>query len=152
MKQATLWIITQWDNILLCMKKRWFGEWLLNGPGGKQKEWETLSQAMIREMNEETGLECDESDLTNTWVLHFLFEANSDWNQVVNLFRIQNFRWHPQETEEMKPMWFDASDIPYDKMWEDDYIWLPRVLNWEYVEYKFYFGKDGSIVDSVILV
>jgi hypothetical protein len=28
----------------------------------------------------------------------------------------------------MKPEWFDIEKIPYDKMWDDDIIWLPRVL------------------------
>jgi hypothetical protein len=28
----------------------------------------------------------------------------------------------------MKPYWFLLNEIPYDKMWEDDKIWLKEVL------------------------
>jgi hypothetical protein len=28
----------------------------------------------------------------------------------------------------MKPEWFNIKNIPYDKMWEDDKIWLPEIL------------------------
>jgi hypothetical protein len=39
----------------------------------------------------------------------------------------------------MKPEWFEISEIPYTQMWEDDIIWLPRMLSGEKVEYSFYF-------------
>jgi len=29
----------------------------------------------------------------------------------------------------MKPERFSIKDIPFDKMWEDDKIWLPRVIS-----------------------
>jgi len=33
-----------------------------------------------------------------------------------------------KETEEMKPEWFSIDEIPYDKMWDDDSYWMPRIL------------------------
>ncbi len=55
MLQATLCFVfnTQWQ-ILLCMKKRGFGEGKWNGAGGKQVDWETIEQTAIREFLEET--------------------------------------------------------------------------------------------------
>jgi 8-oxo-dGTP diphosphatase len=46
----------------------------------------------------------------------------------------------------MRPEWFKIDKIPYDKMWEDDSIWLPRILNCETVEYSFRFNEDGKIL------
>jgi hypothetical protein len=28
----------------------------------------------------------------------------------------------------MKPEWFSIDEIPFDKMWEDDKYWMPRIL------------------------
>ena len=30
---------------------------------------------------------------------------------------------------EMRPAWYDFSTIPFEKMWADDYIWFPLMLN-----------------------
>lgn len=151
MRQTTLWIIVEWEKILLCMKKRWFGKWLWNGAGGKCELWESIEEAMIRELEEETGLKTQREELENMWVLHFYFEQNSDWNQDVNIFKIKKFHWLPTETEEMKPEWFEISEIPYTQMWEDDIIWLPRMLSGEKVEYSFYFWNDGKIKDYKLI-
>merc|ERR1719231_1806637 len=32
------------------------------------------------------------------------------------------------ESDEMRPEWFDASEVPVDKMWADDPYWLPQLL------------------------
>jgi len=151
MKQATLWIIIKDDKILLCMKKRWFWEGFWNGPGWKIEAWETEKQAMIREMQEETTLEAKENDLEKVWVLHFYFDKDSTWNLDAHVFKIFDFEWTPTETEEMKPEWFEISQIPYDQMWEDDKIWFPRMLAGEQIEYDFYFWNDGKIRDYKVI-
>ena len=32
----------------------------------------------------------------------------------------------------MKPQWWDLDNIPYDQMWEDDYLWLPKLITKEF--------------------
>lgn len=145
MKQTTLWIIVVWEKILLCMKKRWFWVWLWNWAGWKCEPGETISEAMIRELKEETWLTITQKEMDEVWVLHFFFESNTNWDQDVFVFKIKSFSWDPIETEEMKPQWFDIKDIPYDNMWEDDIIWLPRVLSWEKIEYDFIFWNDSKM-------
>ena len=145
MRQTTLWMIVKLNKILLCMKKRWFWEWLWNWAGWKCEKNESINEAMIRELFEETKLKTTNNDIENYWLLHFIFEGNSDWNQDVNIFKINNFTWIPTETEEMKPNWFEIDKIPYDKMWEDDKIWLPEFLSGEKVEYEFVFWLDWKI-------
>lgn len=152
MKQTTLALVFDTDkNIILCMKKRWFWAGLYNGAGWKVEAWETIIAWAKRELFEETSIDVSESDLKYTWVLHFYFEANADWNQDVNLFVVKDYTWEFMESEEMKPERFAISDIPFDKMWEDDKIWLPRVLNNEEVEYDFIFDESGKIRDYKII-
>jgi hypothetical protein len=46
----------------------------------------------------------------------------------------------------MKPEWFDLNTIPYENMWDDDKIWMPRIIDGEeYVEYNFWFDDDGKV-------
>jgi len=142
MLQNTLWILIENWKIFLWEKKRGFAKWVLNWVLWKQEKWETIDECMIREANEEIWIEIDKKDLEYLGVLHFYF---SDWvaNLDVHLYNIVKYTWKIIESDEIKPLWFDLDKIPYDKMWEDDKIWLPRILKWEkYVEYNFYFDKE----------
>jgi len=52
----------------------------------------------------------------------------------------------------MKPYFFDLDKIPYDKMWEDDILWMPRILAWEDdIEYKYNFNKEWKLLDYKII-
>ena len=51
------------------------------------------------------------------------------------------------ETEEMSPGWYKINAIPFDRMWPDDKIWLPKVLMGKDVYYKFWFTESGEIID-----
>lgn len=144
MKQTTLAVIMKDDKILLCMKKRWFWEWFWNWPGWKLEKWETIAEAMIRELEEETWLATDLDSMENIWVLNFRFLDKPEWDQDVNVFMINKWQNEPIETEEMLPKWFNIDEIPYDKMWEDDKIWLPKAIAWEKLEFKFEF-LDGKL-------
>lgn len=108
---------------------------------------------MIRESKEEIWINILKSDLKYLWVLHFYFDKNKEWNQDVYIYNILDFTWDIIETDEIKPLWFDIDNIPYDKMWKDDIYWLPRVLNWEKdIEYNFWFDKDNwNILNKELL-
>lgn len=150
MKKTTLWFIIENWKIMLAMKKRWFWAWLYNSVGWKLEKWETVEQWMIREANEEIWVNIKK--LEKVGVLHFYFDEHKDWNQSVYVFFIKDYTWNVEESEEMKPFWFDLDKIPYDKMWEDDKIWLPWVLSWDKnIEYKFIFDENGKLKDSVRL-
>jgi 8-oxo-dGTP pyrophosphatase MutT (NUDIX family) len=146
MRQSTLvFVFNPKNQILLAMKKRGFGKDKWNGAGGKLEPGETIAQAASRELFEETSVRIGPAALESRGVLHFHFDGNPDWDQDVNVFVSYGYDGEFEETEEMKPQWFDIGDIPYDAMWEDDPYWLPRVLEGESVEFEFFFGRDGHI-------
>lgn len=148
MKQTTLSVIIKDWKILLCMKKRWFWEWFWNWAGWKLEKGETIEEAMIRELFEETWLKTDIDWIENIWLLKFRFLDKAEWNQDVNIFKINKWENEAIETEEMLPKWFNIDEIPYDKMWEDDKFWLPKVIAWEKVEFEFNF-LDWKLVKNI---
>jgi len=65
----------------------------------------------------------------------------------VTLFVLDNYTGKFEETEEMKPQWFALDAIPYASMWDDDAIWLPRLLSeTAYLEYDFFFDENGKLM------
>ena len=127
------------------MKKRGFGANWWNGVGGKPDGEETIEQTTVRECQEEIGV--TPLSFRDVAVLDFVFpEDKGDWNQRVHVYICDQWQGDPSETEEMAPKWFKLSDIPYDKMWPDDRIWLPEVLAGRTVEAAFTLGEDDEIV------
>lgn len=128
------------------MKKRGFGMGKWNGVGGKvDKEDNSIIQAAIRETKEEIGI--DANELEKVALLRFRFPYKEDWNQDVHVFLIKKWQGQPQESEEMFPKWFRISDIPYQKMWDDDKFWLPHVLKGKRIDADFVF-KEGEIIEK----
>lgn len=131
------------DKILLGMKKRGFGEGNFNGFGGKVKPGEAISDAAIRECEEEAGVTV--TQLEPRGVLIFTNENDATALQV-HLFIVNAFTGDPHETEEMKSQWFDVTAIPYETMWPDDVHWLPRVLDGKNVRGHFHFRDDSHML------
>ncbi len=141
--KSTLCYIIKDDKILLAMKKRGFGEGYWNGYGGKQIPGESIEDTAKRETKEEIGIEALELEKVAT--LTFLFpEAPKDkkWNQEVSVFIIKRWHGEPKESDEMKPQWFRISEIPYDRMWDDDKYWLPMIASGKKLHGLFVFGRD----------
>ena len=124
MKHVTLLFLQREGEILLAMKKRGFGVDKWNGVGGKVEEGETYEAAAIRECQEEIGV--TPRSLKKVGELHF--HDLPDTEHYCHLYTTTDWEGEPIETEEMSPQWFAQSDIPYSKMWPDDEIWMPLVL------------------------
>jgi len=148
MKQTTLVLVFRDNQVLLCMKKRWFWVGKYNWAGWKVEWEESIIESAKRELQEETWIDIGIERLERRWIFHFSFANKPEWNQDVTLFTISNYTWEAEETEEMKPEWFDFDKIPFDKMWPDDSYWLPRIIAWaKKVEYSFIFDNDGQIIE-----
>lgn len=147
LRKVTLSFIIKGNEILLAMKKRGFGAGLWNGYGGKLKDGESIYDAAKREVKEE--IDIDVKSMKKVGVLDFYFEGDKpDWNQQVHVFLIQEYNGEPKESEEMLPKWFKINEIPYDKMWEDDKFWLPRVIEGHSVYGRFVFGADNKLKEK----
>ena len=143
-KQLTLCIVQRPPRVLLGMKKRGFGAGRWNGFGGKLDPGETVEVAMRREMREEVGIELQ--NLDKIGILDFEFQGKPEILQV-HIFRSDDFSGEPLESEEMKPQWFHADEIPFDQMWPDDRHWLPLFLSGKKFIGRFLFGDADAILE-----
>lgn len=128
MKQTTLCFLLRGDHVLLAMKKRGFGVGKWNGAGGKVKEGESVTVAAARELNEEIGVSVVPGALEPVGTLQFEFDNNPDWAQCCHVFVVHQWEGEPAESEEMRPRWYAADQLPFSKMWVDDPHWVPLVL------------------------
>jgi len=140
-KILTLCIPVKNDKVLLGMKKRGFGSGRWNGFGGKMEEGETIEQATVRELHEESGIK--DGKISKAGILEFSFENNENILQV-HIFKLLDFYDEPIETEEMKPQWFLINEIPFFQMWSDDECWFPLLLSNKLFEGEFLFDKPSS--------
>ncbi len=133
------------DQVLLIDKKTGLGSGLVNAPGGHIEETETALEAAKREFIEETGLEVDDLQLVGR--LNFQFRDGLSERGYV--YFTHSFSGELQETDEARPFWCPVSEIPYDKMWEDDIHWLPLAMEGKRFEGSFIF--DGqTMVDKLV--
>lgn len=113
-KEGTVCFLVDGDKVLLALKKRGHGEGYWNGVGGKLLPGESPKQAAIRETNEEIGVEL--LKLTKVGELTY---GDAFF---VHVFIAIKWKGEPIETEEMNPKWFAKSKVPYNKMWDKDYV------------------------------
>lgn len=151
LKKASLCFLIKESQVLLAMKKRGFGQGKWNGVGGKQNPNETIKATAIRETQEEIGITA--LNLKHVATLNFLFPnmpKDNNWNQQVWVYFVDRWEGAPIETEEMAPQWFNKTQLPYDQMWDDDKLWLPKVLNGEFVTASFEFDENQKLIEYTI--
>ncbi len=146
-KQLTLCIARTESKILLAMKKRGFGEGRWNGFGGKVEKGEIVEEAAIRECLEEGNIIV--SELIQRGIIEFVFDGDPVMLEV-HIFEILSYTGEPQETEEMRPQWFEIENIPYNDMWADDTYWIPLFLDGKKFKGKFIFTQNHEIIDSAL--
>lgn len=145
---TTLCFLLRGDEILLAMKKQGHGIGKINGIGGKVKEKETIQEAAIREMEEEISINSEVQHLEDVGNIKFYHKDCPERNQHMHIFLIRNWKKKPQESDEMKPQWYNINEIPFNDMWEDDVHWLPSVLSGKKIEAEFYFDNDNNMLEE----
>ena len=153
MHAATLCFLInkQEGKILLGLKKRGFGAGKYNGYGGKINDGETIQEAALRELREESGIVVYPSYLIKHAELHFTFPRKEAWNQIVHVFVAEQWEGNDSETDEMKPYWTLFHTIPYDKMWQGDKHWLPLVLQGKKIKAYITFAEDNESMARIQL-
>ncbi|MCY0859298.1 MAG: 8-oxo-dGTP diphosphatase [Sulfolobaceae archaeon] len=138
MFESCVSIIKKGDEILLIKKLRGLGQGLYNFPGGKKEENESIEHCAIRETEEEVGLKIKSLEkVGEIW-----FYVNSRLEEIMHVFLVNQYEGEPKSSEEAIPIWYKIASIPYTNMWEDDKIWLPKVLKGEKIRCNFYFGEN----------
>ena len=136
----TLCILRKGDELLLGMKKVRFGAGNYNGYGGKVDVGESIEQALVREMKEESGLDLLKYELRG----RMKFELIDSFKEV-HIYEGLDWMGELIETDEMAPFWFKIADIPYEKMWKSDVAWYPYFLNREYFEGETIFDENYNV-------
>ena len=138
---ATLCFIRKEGKLLLIHKKRGLGKGKINAPGGRIEKGETLEEAAIRETREEVGL--TPTGLTLAGRLDFAF--TDGYSLQAHVFTATDATGTLIETDEATPFWCDENDTPYDKMWSDDRLWIPLMLDGTRFEAQFVFENDQML-------
>jgi len=121
---ATLMFIVRDGQILLIEKKRGLGAGKINGPGGKIDPGETPLESVIRETREELLI----TPHAPRKLGELMFSMSDCPHIHCHVFRSDGFDGTPTETDEAVPLWTPTERIPYDRMWADDRLWLPLLL------------------------
>jgi len=142
---ATLLFAIKDNKVLLGQKKRGWREGVFNGFGGKVEQGETLDQAMIRETQEEINITPIKYEKVAIHNFRVFFKGECA-NLICHTYITTVYLGEPQESDEMRPQWFDINKIPYDNMWTDDIYWLPLVLKGKKLITHFEFDENNNVV------
>jgi len=145
-QRATLLFVIRAGEVLLIHKKRGLGAGKINGPGGRVELGETLEACAVREVQEE--LRITPKNLERAGELRFQFIDGYAIH--VHVYRATDFEGTPTETPEAIPIWVDEDRIPYEEMWEDDRIWLPRLLAGTPFAGRFIFDSDVMLDHELV--
>jgi 8-oxo-dGTP diphosphatase len=143
---ATLVFVLKGDQLLLINKKTGLGKGKINAPGGKMDPGETPETCAVRECDEELGITVSNLEYCGEHRFQFV----DGYSIHVWVYRTRDFEGVPVETREAKPLWVSMSEIPYEKMWEDDKYWLPMVIAGERFKTRWIFDGD-TMLDYEIL-
>jgi 8-oxo-dGTP diphosphatase len=138
---ATLVFVVQDGKILLIDKKTGFGKGKVNGPGGKLEKGESPEACAVRECQEE--LRITVSNLRFCGQHRFQFVDG--YSLLVWVYSSEEFEGIPTETIEARPLWVPLDEIPYERMWEDDHLWLPMLLAGQRFQGRWLFDGDTML-------
>ena len=137
------------SEILLGHKARGLGTGRLVGPGGKVLPGEELAVAASREVAEEVGVTVLPEDLNHMATFTYPFIDRPDNSQRSFVFTAAEYSGIPSPSDELVPAWYRVEEIPWDHMWDDAKLWLPKVLAGQFIEATFTIGPDDRVVDQL---
>ena len=133
-------------EVLLGEKLTGLGVGKMVGAGGKVETGEDARAAAVREVAEELGVVVDPADLEPISRITYPFVDKAEWSQRSFGFIARTWSGTPSASAELAPHWFPVGRIPFDLMWADARLWLPRALAGEFVEATYSFRSDGTMV------
>ena len=138
-------------EVLLGHKKTGFGRGKIVALGGHVERGESEAEAAAREVEEESGVRVAPAALTEAARITFLFPFRPAWDMEVAVFTATDWAGDPEETDEIRPAWFQVTALPFDRMWDDGKRWLPRVLAGERLNAAFSYADDNETVSEATI-
>lgn len=138
---ATLVFVIRDEKILLIDKKTGFGKGKVNGPGGKVEPGESPQDCAVRECYEELGIRV----ANLRYCGQHRFQFVDGYSLLVWVYSSEEFEGTPTESVEAKPLWFPLDAIPFERMWEDDGLWLPMLIRGERFQGRWLFDGDRML-------
>jgi 8-oxo-dGTP diphosphatase len=142
---ATLCFVVRHEEILLIRKRRGIGAGKINGPGGRIEPGETPLACAVREVEEEVCVTPRNLSAMGEQRFQFI----DGYSIHVHVFVAADCTGEVRTTDEAIPLWTPLSAIPYEEMWEDDILWLPRVLAGNPCSGRYIF-EDDRLLDHVL--
>ncbi len=140
MKTTTISFLISNGGIYLSEKKRGFGSGYLNGYGGKVTERENIEDAAIRELSEEVGLIVSPQKLEKVAIIDFFNDEEHIFE--CHVFFVAEWGGELKESEEMAyPQLYKFTNLPYERMWKSDRVWLPLIFSGKKIRAKAYYKK-----------
>ena len=146
----TLCLLCRDGQVALAKKHCGFGAGKWNGYGGKVEHPETVVDAAIREVYQESGVNISPLYLQRMALLDFHFAGQALVRRMYT-FVCDHWEGEPVETEEMgEPRWFPIKDLPRGKteVWAADPIWMPEVLAGKMLRGVFKYDSNGDNVET----
>ncbi len=126
------------------------GPGLIAGVGGKPESGETNEEAFVREFIEEFGTDkdgnivCKPSKFESSGTITYL-NVNNKYDFVMEIFVCTEWEGTPVASDAMEPVGpYAFDDIPFDEMWEDNKLFLNKVLYGQIVQGTVLY-EDGKI-------
>jgi len=136
------------DRVLLGIRKRVsdnLGHRIVAGIGGRLEPGETSDQALRREILEEVKVRIKALRLVGRSVN--LSPHKPSHNLGIDIFVVTEFDGEPQETDDIAPLWAPKTDLPLDRMWPDNRLTTPLILQGERIVGNFLYGSDGALIE-----
>lgn len=153
LKRTTLCFVfdRESDSLLMIFKKRGQGAGKFNVPGGKIHAGESALVAAERETREETGI--TPLVLREAGRLEFFFPENENWDNTCTVFTAERFTGTLiSDTEECSALWVKLPQLPVDKMWDADRLWLPLLLRGKPFHRRYVFDAKDQVREEVDLL
>ena len=106
---------------------------------------------MVRETQEEFGITPTKYQKCGVVKFDTYYKNQEHVMIVTHVYTADAYVGEPQESEEMRPQWFDLVQIPYDRMYDTDKLWLPLILEHKgYFTAAFKYTLAGTLIDQKI--